>query len=213
MHELRGFWRRRWPWVLGGAGALFLATRSWTLRQRIIDQANLAEGLDTTPAHLADFEDLMAGPGEDPQTAYAMALSPLSSTCGLVAGGIWRRAGVSDPRLLPPYVVGSAISRLLQIAEDRGALVTPTDGACPKAGDLVGVGLNTPSGHVFTLVDVADDTHFTSIDGGVVDDTGHQCVRRRSRVWMRNPGGVFVDMSPEVGFARTVTYWVDVDKL
>lgn len=123
------------------------------------------------------------------------------SSCGLVAVGILRMAGMPLPftgpywRWPPPYTgldVVSALSRLGQIAACVRA-----PGAMPVPGDMVCIG-SSLSTHVFTVVDW-DGSTMISVDGGQIDDTAHGYMQR-VKVCRR-------------GWPRQIVWCIDVDRL
>lgn len=106
------------------------------------------------------------------------------STCGLVAEGLWRRAGVDAPWLSEEYRFGEAITRARRFAaylQPRSAWHLPTVGARPKAGDyvVIGTGLQT---HALTCIGWEDDL-LVSVDGGQVGARGLQAIHRVTRPW------------------------------
>ncbi len=129
------------------------------------------------------------------------------STCGLVAEGLWRRAGVAAPWLLADYVPGTAISRARIWASrlsPRSAWHVPGEGR-PSAGDyvVVGTGLST---HALTALRW-DQDDLVSCDGGQTGPTGLQAIHVCSRPWLDSVRG-----SSALG-ARAVVGWIDVTML
>lgn len=186
-----------------------------TLRERIVAGAIAAVGLG---AHDPEpFEELI-GAGELEPTQNALTTA---STCGLVVAGLWQRAGIRHPRLAPPYRIGSAISRLLEIAHEHGAWVAAKPGLLPRPGDMVGLALFGPNaghmGHVYTVVsgptqrEAVTAIDLASVDGGQVDERGRQVVRRKGRIWT-TAGGTILDGAPG-SITRSVDGWIDVDRL
>ena len=129
------------------------------------------------------------------------------SGCGLVVAGIWRAVGVWEQKLYAPYVIGSAISRLFDIAEAHGAWVGWDASRRPSPGDMVHVGAGTPQEHVYTVLEVsADGSSLTTVDGGQKDSSGYQIILQKTRTWSGS-----VDMCG--GVSRTISGWIDVAKL
>ena len=81
----------------GGGGDMSGADGLSPIRQRVVQAALGAVGLNATD-RTTEFEDFLGGPGESDVMKRGMALSPQSSTCGLVARAILRTAGFTDPR-------------------------------------------------------------------------------------------------------------------
>lgn len=110
------------------------------------------------------------------------------STCGLVAVGILRRAGVALPFVgpywhWPRYEGLDVVSALSKLGVDAGA--RRAKGDRPEPGDVCCIG-SALSTHVF-IVTACDDT-LRSIDGGQIDDAQHrylQRVRACRRPWPR----------------------------
>jgi hypothetical protein len=90
------------------------------------------------------------------------------SGCALTVAGIWRNAGVKHPILDNPYVIGTAVSRLITIAKESDAWVPYSSGVFPKAGDAVLIGDNAEGGyeHMYTITKVNDLGDYSTVDGG-----------------------------------------------
>lgn len=189
------------------------------LAQAIIQQAQKCVGFSADPAGgtRQAYLDLIA-PGE---TAASQEQMSKMSGCGLVIGGFWRRAGIVDPSLDPPYKVGTAVNRLYEIARKNGAWIAykSGQGMLPSPGDMVLVGNASMGGnggieHVFTVTSATDEATIRSIDGGQVDSKGFQCITEKERVWTagwdaakkaNDPGGA--------GSKRLIIGWAAVSKL
>ncbi len=159
------------------------------------------------------FEEFLGGSDEAAGMKHDMALAPASSTCGLVMRAILRAAGFKDPRLFAPYRIGMAISDLIAMAKEVGAWIEPAAGvAPPRAGDLLFLDVDKPTGHVATIT-AFDPVALTleTVDGGAVDAQGHQSVAKRTRRW-NQIGAIIID-TPNMGNQHRVTGWIDVDKL
>lgn len=109
------------------------------------------------------------------------------STCGLVAEGLWRRAGVDAPWLSEEY--GSrrydSIERARVFAQrltPHSAWHVPKDGQRPRLGDylVIGEGLQT---HALTVVGWDGDM-LISVDGGQVGARGLQAIHKCTRPWL-----------------------------
>jgi len=139
------------------------------IRAKMRRLAENAIGLGAAPEVQADYLELV-GSGESDAMRSAMLTM---SGCGLVVRGLWRRFGMSDPRLEPPYVPGSVITNLLAMAQEAGGW---TEGLDPDldVGDVVYV---SEPDHVGTIVRV-DRTDagvaVTTVDGGSQDGGGRQ---------------------------------------
>jgi hypothetical protein len=155
--------------------------------------------------------------GADPNTVkiFTDLLGPINgtwdlrrtSTCGVVARGLFRRIMVDMPALYKNYVIGTAITAELNFAQKlkpRSAWVTPTPGLMPNPGDyiLIGSGMMT---HVLTMIRM-EDGYIISIDGGQVGNLGFQCIKERKRQWIVNNGKTFIDN-------RSVVGWISIDML
>ena len=146
------------------------------------------------PETRAVFEDLLGPPPKggrwDIDRPYRCVRGPDGryvtqgvSTCALVVAGIWRWCGVDAPWLHQPYVIGSAVSRIVGFAQRARAWqgyqrhYPPPPGSCV----VMGHGLST---HVMIVVDVDGDV-VTSVDGGQIGARGLQCIRARRRRWTK----------------------------
>lgn len=128
------------------------------------------------------------------------------STCGLVAAGILRNAGVAlpwngysywaSPRPYRGLDIVSELTLLGQLSFARVGKPLPGCVAC------IGSGLGT---HVLTIVDVQGDT-VTSVDGGQIDDYAHgylQRVKLCTRQWSAKRVAWIIDPS-RIGTTWTV---------
>lgn len=211
---------------IGAAVATFFGLRllfrkvgpvvSSSLNDRIVTEANRVIGLGAT-SDLDAFEDLLGGPGEDKGVELAMATykdpktGAFSSTCGLVVGGIWRRAGIKHPKLAPPYHVTTAISRLQEIAAEHGAWVTDVAHYTPEAGDTMMLDVDKPIGHVNTITRVQQTPTgwiLTTVDGGALDEKQRQSVAQRTHTLTRQ-GNAMISRS-SLGVVHNVTGFVHV---
>jgi hypothetical protein len=121
----------------------------------------------------ADDEDgvyvELIAPSDIESTARAHEMAK-ESGCGLVVRGLWRRAGLDHPILAAPYRDTHAISDVVQIANDHGALRPRSDWGSIAPGDVVIVDGDKPDVHMFTVVAVSDVASPTlavvSVDGG-----------------------------------------------
>lgn len=181
-------------------------------RAKILAAAPTVVGLDADPAfpdQRSAYIELIA-PGERPSASAEMANL---SGCGLVVAGLWRAAGVKDARLNAPYCIGSALSRLMSIANSIGAWVPFAAGSFPDRGDMVLVGDNGAGGveHVFTvtaiIVDEQGAAQIRSVDGGQRDAKGFETILALSRSWRGSIDTVAGHAS------RRIVGWIDTSLL
>jgi len=172
--------------------------------RRIASEALRVVGL-YADTDLEAFEDLLGGPGESDAMKHAMATAPASSTCGLVARGIWRRAGVKHKALYAPYVPASAIGSLWQIARETGAWETSPDYEI-EPGDLLMLDVDKSNGHVSTVVTaekLPNGWKLGTVDGGAQSAGGAQGVAARTH-WLTRDGGGFTS-SNSLGVTHRLT--------
>ena len=72
--------------------------------------------------------------GPDETDAMRSAMLTMSG-CGLTVRGLWRRFGMSDPRLAAPYEPGSVMTTIRDMATEAGAW---SDGASDCRGSSRG---------------------------------------------------------------------------
>ncbi|KYF87775.1 hypothetical protein BE20_24840 [Sorangium cellulosum] len=188
-----------------------------TSRARAVEIARSLAGLSADPRNpeaRREYLELIA-PGEEPQRAADMARM---SGCGLVVAGLWRRLGLEHPLLEPPYKVGTAISRLVEVARARGAWKPYRQGAIPLPGDavLVGDAGHGEVEHIFTVLGVSTNHRvvIASVDGGQRID-GHQVILTKKRVWVDGRDIVIAGKDPgaELVGGRRILGWVDLQSL
>jgi hypothetical protein len=154
-------------------------------------------GLSAGPSTRAEFLDLIAG-GETDAVAADMATL---STCGLVVRGLWRRFGMSDPRLEAPYVPASVIANIIAMAKEAEGW---SDGwsSPPDVGDVLY--MSAPD-HVGTVVHTEPGADggmvVVTVDGGTTDAGGYQSVSTYERAI--SPAGALLT-GPLAGNGRTV---------
>lgn len=180
------------------------------------------------------FKDLCANPNNpDAREAYLDAIAPgetesmkkqmaTMSGCGLIVAAVWRLLGVKHYKLDPPYIVGTAVSRLVTLARKVNAWVPFKTDQLPNPGDMVLIGDNGAGGveHVYTVTSVTPAADgqpvvLESIDGGQRDLAKYQLVLAKKRVWRGNKDIVFTASDPgsaKVG-GRKIYGHVDVTKL
>jgi hypothetical protein len=110
------------------------------------------------------------------------------SGCGLVVRGLWRRCGLVDPRLEAPYVVGSVIATIEDMAREAGAWRSAANIVAsvyqPQEGDVFM--LDAPV-HVATLSRIVPsealyiESKWFSVDGGQRDAGGAEFITTRVR--------------------------------
>lgn len=211
-----------------------------TFRARVSQIAAAAVGLGVN-SRLAvvrswpdggDFETQASGAGapgdgyslliSDGETARAARDMAKMSGCALTVRGIWRLAGLTDPRLLPPYEVGMAPRDILEMAHEAEAIAPPfsiledgapphAGGAAPKEGDALY--FHGPAGEHFATFmaetsDVATGVvSWITVDGGERDAWHGETIQRKTRRLHHDAGkGWMLDDLLVVGV-------VDVDKL
>ncbi len=197
------------------------------IRDRICEEARGLNGLGVTKDKKG-YVDLL-GPKETyPMQEYFCM--PGTSGCGLVIRGLWRRLGLIDRKVSPPYVFGRAITWLVSMARDRDAWLAAPKAAAPELpqpGDFVLVGGDKSRDggveHVFTVLSVErcpDGTvSLTSIDGGQRDDKGNQVILEKNRSWAPRDGSWWdvsstgSDPGAGVRGGRRVMGWCDSEKI
>lgn len=136
------------------------------VRGNVTTYATSIAGL-SAPSNYASYVSVIA-PGETITTQQSMATT---SSCGLAVAGIWRACGYYGPTLNAPYVVGSALSRLMDIGQAAGGYMPYTQGMLPNPGDMVFLGTEE---HVYTVISVVDQGNgnavIQSVDGGQPSD-------------------------------------------
>ncbi len=187
------------------------------IRDNIVDVAFSVVGYGENPRDpemRQAYIDLIA-PGETPIMQAGMIHA---SGCGLTVGGIWRRAGLVDKRLDPPYKVGHAIARLIEIAKDHNGWKVYKGSGMPEPGDMVMVGDNGAGGtqHVYTVTSVDVDTKvIESVDGGMRDTQGFETIKRKRRIWSGGTDAMYENMDhpAKIYGGRKIIGWVDVTTL
>lgn len=172
--------------------------------ERVADAALSLAGLS---ARLDPTRYLAAlAPGETPDMGRSILHM---SGCGFAAGAALRRAGYAGAELAAPYVVGSAVSRVVGLARAHGAwrtsaplvrgavfLIGGPGGGGPEHMAIV-VGVRPAGPGVFDL---------TVVQGGQTDEHGAQVTNRQIRRLSVAPGAWAVDGRAGVG-------WVDASAL
>lgn len=151
---------------------------------------------------------------------------PTTSGCALFIRGLWRKLGLVDRRVSPPYVFGKAIAWLVGIARDKKAWCSSSVGMFPKPGDFVLVGGDKVKDggveHVFVVLSVVPDGNgviITSVDGGQRDTRGNQAIYKKIRRWSVR-GNSYWDVSSQgsdpgsnAPGGRRVMGWGDAEKI
>jgi hypothetical protein len=183
---------------------------SGDLRPAITAYARTLAGLSAAPScpsARATYRDLIA-PGETGQRADEMERM---SGCALVARAVLRRF-IVHPLLSRPYRTGDAMSDLVAIGRDAGAL--RASGSLPQAGDLVIVGGGTDGGgteHAWTCLGTEWSGYeprvlVSGLDGGQRDGGGYECIAVRDHEIREG-----VDW--ENGRGRLVRWVLDVERV
>ncbi|WP_437623914.1 hypothetical protein [Sorangium sp. So ce1151] len=184
------------------------------VRACAVSIANDAVGLGANPHNPTSRASYLAliAPGETPAMQEAMGKM---SGCGLVVAGIWRDTGVTSSHLDAPYVVASAISRLVTIAWSANAWVRYEDKLAPSPGDMVLLDADGPHTHVYTVITIERTSTgyaLTSVDGGQVDRQGCETILLKSRTWASNHDTVKAQ-GVNWGSTKTISGWIDVTRL
>ncbi|KYG11421.1 hypothetical protein BE21_57565 [Sorangium cellulosum] len=185
------------------------------IRERAAEFARGLDGLGARPATLDRYVDLIA-PGESQRMRQDMAKM---SGCALVAAGVWRAVGVP-----PPYRLETAVSRLVAMGVEAGAMRRPKadrlTSTLPLPGDVVWVGEGMGT-HVFVAIDVGlrnDMPVIFAADGGQRDDEGYQVVELKEHVWS-TAGREVLDIArcltpgKKWGPQRPVQGWIDLETI
>lgn len=128
-------------------------------------------GLGAAEAERDEYLALI-GPGETDATRSAMLTM---SGCGLTVRGLWRRFGMVDPRLEPPYEPASVMTTIQGMAKEADAWHAGGSGL-PELGVGDVVYVSQPD-HVGTIVRVDErdgGVDVTTVDGGSKDAAGLQ---------------------------------------
>jgi hypothetical protein len=170
-----------------------------TRRPELVAFAAALDGLSANPSSdRGRYLDLIAH-GESDVRAAQMALM---SDCGLVARGILQELGVQHVRLYAPYVTGHAMSDLVAVARDAGALHGPE--RTPEPGDFVIVGGGVDGGgpeHVWMCLPDGE-----GVDGGQRDAEHYEAIRIRKHDI--DDGWDAAHDDGVRGFARRKVRWV-----
>ncbi len=162
-------------------------------------------------------------PLDDPARARAMAKS--MSSCAVFALAVLRLAGVEHPHLAAPYAsrLGKAVSDVLAVGADLGALRKPTPDASPAPGDIVLIGQNgapkswvrgTGAGEHVLVVTGIDDDIVDSCDGGQpgLERRSRRLVRVGSEMWLATLAHR-LDPDGRPNPARRIVAYLDVASL
>jgi hypothetical protein len=175
-----------------------------TRRPELVAFAAALDGIGANPARdRARYLDLIA-PNETPERAAEMAGM---WGCALVARGILR-AFITHPIFAAPYRDRRAMSDLVDIARDAGALHPPS--RVPEPGDFVIVGGGEDGGgpeHVYMALPDGD-----GVDGGQRDDAGYQVIRIRKHE-LRDGWDSARDDGHPAGRPRRVRWVVDCEQV
>jgi hypothetical protein len=180
-------------------------------RQAFVDAAVAVVGLGANPRHVENrtlYVRLIAS-GEP--TAKTRDMIRMSG-CALTVAGIWRTAGVVHTKLEPPYIIGTAVSRLISVARQADAWIPYNEELRPSPGDVVLVGDNKLGGseHVFTVVE-SEGSNLESVDGGQLDLEGYQVIKRKKRLWKGQVDASYSGNMLSKG--RKIIGWIDCTRL
>ncbi|MGK3961333.1 hypothetical protein WMF01_12200 [Sorangium sp. So ce1667] len=193
------------------------------VRERAAEFARALNGIGAGPDTRGQYIDLIA-PGESPRMRAWMADM---SGCALVAAGVWRAVGVRHRLLEPPYKVQTAVSRLVAMGVECGAMRRPRADrlteCLPQPGDVVWVGQGIGT-HVYVAIDVGLRSGIPvlyALDGGQRDDDGNpattdpQIIYAKEHVWTAS-GREVLDIARRLepgerwGAQRPVQGWIDL---
>ncbi len=190
-----------------------------SIRNQMVLFAKTCVGLGANPANpdaKSRYVELIA-PGE---TAGKQEEMVKMSGCALVVAGIWRGIGVNAPSLQRPYIIGTAVMRLIAIGRAVNSWIPFQEGEIPALGDMVLVGDNGPGGveHVYTVVGIEQSNGkltIHSVDGGQRDAERNETVLLKQRVWNGRQDCVVNASDPggQSTSGRIIQGWVDVGKL
>lgn len=171
-------------------------------------------GLGANPANPTSAASYLAfiAPGETANTQASMAEM---SGCGLTVAGIWRASGVDSSALYPPYVTGTAISRLMSIADAAGAWVPYSSSLAPVPGDMVLLDESGADTHVYTVITITPTSTgyaLTSVDGGQIDEQDFETILLKSRTWSGSNDTVAAQ-GADGASTRTINGWVSLANL
>ena len=128
------------------------------------------------------------------------------STCGLFACGVWRLAGLTDHEITGPYVIGTAIANIQNVAKRYNAWA-PVQGVPSRllrTGDVVLIDNGTGRDvHVMVVVGEPQDnkTFFTvdTVEGGQGPDSSG--IEAFNRTFIRRGGRLYVGERFVIGYA------------
>ncbi len=200
-------------------------TEETSFRDRFVELCQSFHGLGAAPSTRDAYLDLI-GPDEPPAMRAAFTTSivngrPGMSGCALMVRAAWKRAGVQHPRLSQPYVIGAAVSDVIQIAiTGLGFVDLRRDGLrgrLPKRGDVLW--MDAPE-HVEVVTDITDHDEEPPVPicpsrgitieataGGQRDAQGWQLICQRERRWYRElrRGLTILQTTPSATTAATDT--------
>lgn len=177
-----------------------------SIRERLAALAVSFEGVSVS-SERERYLELVAPADVEPAATRNGFAHPKVSGCALVVRGLWRLAGLDHAVLVAPYRIGHAIVDVVTMAREARAWSVGT-ARLPELGDVVLVGTGGRE-HVYTVVRCSDGEAFESIDGGQLDGSGQQCIKRRRRTWVDGD-----DVTTDEGRSiRPVVGVVDVAKL
>jgi hypothetical protein len=190
--------------------------QSRQLRTRAIDVARSlvspGEGA-VDPDGYRRYLELIA-PGEAPEVQHEMAAMASS---GLVVAAIWRALGVESGRLDPPYVLGTATRRLVEIAGEAGAWVPFEEGRYPLPGDVIVLGGSSEGAeHVYTVTSISEGIGVTleSVESGERGAHRRPMIVAKKREWKDNIDIVYEGgQNDPAGRERVIDGFIDITRL
>jgi hypothetical protein len=177
-------------------------------RDRLLEIARAAVGLSYSEPTREQYVQALF---DDEPNVRAYQMASGMSSCGLFVRACWRKFGLIDlqfpDRLRAPYVPGTVMAHLSEMARDAGAwrsareldLVQPADAVFLADPEHVLLVESVTRGTEDPGVDVV-----TSIDGGQRDEAHNWAIRRRVRRVGAGPSLVSSD-----GSGRAVEGWID----
>ena len=172
-------------------------------RARLLDIATATVGLSfSEPTR----ERYVAALFDDEPAVRGYSMAQAMSSCALLVRACWRKFGLTDRRLVAPYVPGQVFSDLVAMAREAGAWRAPGLIDSVEPGDCIMV---TGPEHVLIVESTSSEDDggvdvITSIDGGQRDELNSWAIKRRVRRVGAGPSLVSAD-----GSGRSVLGWID----
>jgi hypothetical protein len=144
-------------------------------RDRYVELAVAAEGLSYAPATRERYLDLVVTSALDRANPQRCAELGADSGCALVVRGLLKLWGVTHEILFAPYRTGRAVSDVVEIAREAGALRLPD-----HRPDLADVVIIEQPEHVLSTVGWKYGI-LCSVDGGQRDELHFETIQRKER--------------------------------